>query len=179
MAECPKVAFPFRGRWLSVKTLAFLPKDGRGRSPGRKHANQRYRRGDDLFRPRCARPPSPEGEGFWMRQQLFLIPNPYSLIPARQLDKSEVPSPLSHHCPFSSIPAGSAKRPALRGAMSAGAGFAHAAGLLSSPLALVCPGATPSVLSRRNSIASVANSILMSSTMLGLDMYIRSICSLS
>jgi hypothetical protein len=28
----PKSAFPFRGRWLSVKTLAFLPKDGRGRS---------------------------------------------------------------------------------------------------------------------------------------------------
>ena len=80
MAECPKVAFPFRGRWLSVKTLAFLPKAGRGRSPGRKHANQRYRRGDDLFRPRCARPPSPEGEGFWMRQPPFLFPVPCSLV---------------------------------------------------------------------------------------------------
>jgi len=71
----------FRGRWISVKTLAFLPKDGRGRSPGRKHANRRYRRGTDLFRPGLAAgPPSPEslpsvaGEGFWSRQQLFLFP---------------------------------------------------------------------------------------------------------
>ena len=27
------VAMPLGGRWISVKTLAFLPKDGRGRSP--------------------------------------------------------------------------------------------------------------------------------------------------
>ena len=55
----------------------------------------------------------------------------------------------------------------------------HAAGSRSSSLAVVWPGATPSVLSRRKSMASVAKSIFRSSTMLGLDMYIKSICSLS
>ena len=48
-----------------------------------------------LFRQPFGLPPSPEslpsvaGEGLWLRQPLFLIPNPYSLIPERQLDKSE------------------------------------------------------------------------------------------
>ena len=68
-----------------MKTFAFLPKAGRGRSPGRKHANRRYRRGTDLFRPGLAAgPPSPEslpsvaGEGFGMRQSPFLFPVPSS-----------------------------------------------------------------------------------------------------
>ena len=61
MATAPKIAFPFRGRWISVKTLAFLPKDGRGRSPGRKRANPRYRKGNDLFRPGLAAGPPVHG----------------------------------------------------------------------------------------------------------------------
>ena len=86
LRRLPK-AFPrqrscrFRGRWISVKTLAFLPKDGRGRSPERKRPNYRYRRGNDLFRPGLAAgPPSPEplpsvaGEGFWLGYRSFLLP---------------------------------------------------------------------------------------------------------
>ena len=73
------------------KCLHCSGKDGRGRSRGRKYINQRYRRGTDLFRPGLAAgPPSPEGEGFWMCQQLFLIPNPYSLIPAPHPHKSKL-----------------------------------------------------------------------------------------
>jgi len=99
------------------KAVARLLSDGRGRSPGRKRVNRRYRRGNDLFRPAARASyhgptgpislktayyavfraldapetlPSVTGEGFWMRQPLFLIPNPYSLIPKRQLDKSEL-----------------------------------------------------------------------------------------
>ena len=78
------------------KCLHCSGKDGRGRSLGGKRANRRYRRGTDLFRPGLAAgPPSPAsalapGEGFWSHQPLFLIPNPYSLIPEPQLDKSEV-----------------------------------------------------------------------------------------
>ena len=106
------------GRWLSVKTLAFLPKDGRGRSPGRKHANQRYRRGDDLFRPRCAnaslgrqRPPDarrlaraygpPEGEGFWMRQP-FLFPVLRACRP--HLAENAPLEDLEHRSPFTRHP---------------------------------------------------------------------------
>ena len=71
-----------------MKTLAFLPKDGRGRSLGRKRINQRYRRGTDLFRPACGGPPSPEplpsvaGEGFdnrASRHSCSLLPVPCSL----------------------------------------------------------------------------------------------------
>ena len=79
------------------KCLHCSGKDGRGRSSGIQHANRRYRRGTDLFRPGLAAgPPSPEGEGFWSRQPLFLIPNPYSLIPAPLPHKSEF-SPLPPH----------------------------------------------------------------------------------
>ena len=69
------------------KCLHCFVKDGRGRSSGRKHENRRYRRGTDLFRSGLAAGPPdarrfawaygpPEGEGFWSRQPLFLIPNP-------------------------------------------------------------------------------------------------------
>ena len=51
--------------------------------------------------------------------------------------------------------------------------------VFSCPIAVVAPSATPSVLSGRNKIFTVASMILRSSTMLGWAMYIRSICSLS
>ena len=66
-----------------------------------RHATSKIKEAADLFRPRCARPPSPEplpsvaGEGFWMRQPLFLIP-------ARQRDKSDFTSaPVQSRCPSS------------------------------------------------------------------------------
>ena len=147
---CQPNAFPrqrscrFRGRWISVKTLAFLPKDGRGRSPGRKRANRRYRKGTDLFRPRCARPPSPEplpsvaGEGFdnrGSRHSCSLFFGPAGPISLKTLHWSvfralDVPVPSSPRqlkiyacssaCRMSAIRSAESSRPQLMRIMPAG-----------------------------------------------------------
>ena len=47
-------SLPQRPKGAVQGKVAARRADGRGRSFGREHANQGYRRGNDLFRPRCA-----------------------------------------------------------------------------------------------------------------------------